>query len=195
MIEYDVVSLTELLELYDEYELKEVFKKFSCANEKDLENFLINDAISYETQSKGRTFLCLDSEYKESNNDLKVIAYFTLGITSIDLSNFNDNKKKKIVGSFHKRAERDNFPAFLIAQLGRSDAYSHEELSGETLLLECFSVLKTAANIVGGKAVILECREHMYEKVYQKLGFKKLVNDLNSDNLYMLYQKIDFSHI
>lgn len=33
----------------------------------------------------------------------------------------------------------------------------------------------------------------MYDKVYSKLGFKKLDNELNSDGLYMLYSRIDFN--
>ena len=63
----------------------------------------------------------------------------------------------------------------------------------EIIVKEAFHTLKSAADIVGGKLVVLECREHMYDKVYSKLGFKKLDNELNSDGLYMLYSRIDFN--
>lgn len=33
----------------------------------------------------------------------------------------------------------------------------------------------------------------MYEKFYKNQGFKKLYDELNEENLYTLYKKIDFN--
>jgi len=195
MIDYDVVSLAELLELRTENEISEIFKKFSCKEESDLEDFLNVRAIEYERNSKGKTFLCIDGGKYEKTGEIFVAAYYTLANTAIDLSDMGSNKKKRVMGDFPGRTERDTFPAFLIAQLGRCDAYSHEDISGETLLNECFHTLKEAAKIVGGKLVVLECREHMFDKVYKHLEFKKLADELTSDNLYMLYKRVDFYEI
>lgn len=192
MINYKVISLSELMTVVSGAELIEVFKKFSCEVETDLEDFLVCKAIKYEDGGKGKTFLLIDYDILTKENRLVIAAYFTLANTAIDLSNFSDPKKKKVVGDFPGRSTRDNFPAFLIAQLGRCDAYSHEDLNGDAILNECFHHLKNAAEIIGGKLVVLECREHMFNMVYEKLGFHKLVDELNADNLYMLYKRVNF---
>lgn len=192
MVDYKVYPLEIALELFSEEEIHNAFRKFSCSVDSDLESFLVNKAENYELHWKGRTFLLLDQREFEENNTIRIIAYFTLAHTAIELSGFGDGKKKKIVGDFPKRSQRNSFPAFLIGQLGRDDSYSHDDISGEQILQEAYQSLKRAADILGGKLVVLECREHMFDKVYEKLGFKKLVNELNEDNLYTLYKRIEF---
>lgn len=58
MKEYVVISLGEMLSNgFKEEKIEEVFKKFSCQRETDLEDFLIHKAIAYEKASYGKTFL------------------------------------------------------------------------------------------------------------------------------------------
>lgn len=97
-----------------------------------------------------------------------------------------------MLGSYPGRDRLKSISAFLIGQLGRADDCSPEDLSGQQLLNECYHAISLAARIVGGNLLVLECREHMYEKFYEKQGFKKLYDDLNEENLYTLYKKIDF---
>lgn len=193
MTDYIVVPLNDGIEQFGKDLIVEAFKKFSCSDDTDLENFLLDRAIKYEESNKGKTFLFLDKYRLEINQELIIMAYYTLAITAINLSNFPDKKKKRIVGDFPNRTKRDSFPAFLIGQLGRCDKYSHTDLSGETMLNEAYCSLAKASTILGGKLVILECREHMYDKVYCKHGFLKLSDDLNGESLYMLYKRVDFA--
>lgn len=49
MIEYIVVSLGDVLSTgVDRSQVEDVFKKFSCQHEVDLENFWVNKSILYE---------------------------------------------------------------------------------------------------------------------------------------------------
>ncbi len=194
MIDYFIVSLSEALEVFGCEEMLKLFGSFKCSAEKDLEIFLSQRSIEYERDGKGKTFLVIDKYSVVSGSKPRLIAYYTLANTSIDLSNFSDNKKKKVVGSFPNRTQRTSFPAFLIGQLGRDENYSHEDISGEILLSEVYHSLKQAAKILGGKLVVLECREHMYDLVYKNLGFKKLDDNLNSEGLYMLYSRVNFEN-
>lgn len=98
-----------------------------------------------------------------------------------------------MLGSFPGRDNLKSISAFLIGQLGRSDEYSNEDLSGQQILNECYHAISLAAKIVGGKLLVLECREHMYGKFYEKQGFKKLYDKLNDEGLYTLYKRMDFS--
>ena len=129
----------------------------------------------------------------QKNQTPNIAAYYTLANTSIDLSEMGQNKKKRIMGDFPNRNALTNFSAFLIDQLGRDDKYSHTDISGETLIENCISQLKNAAYTIGGKLIVLECRQHMFDTVYANLGFNKMTEFLSEDGLYMLYKRVDFS--
>lgn len=192
MKDYIVVPLGEIINKeYNTSKIEDSFKKFSCHREEDLENFLVNKAITYEKSDIGKTYLCLDAaELKEKR--FVIMAYFTIAQRAVDISALSSKKRRKMLGSFQGRDSIKCVSAFLIGQLGRCDDYSAEDLSGEQILNECYHAISLAARIVGGKMIVLECREHMYEKFYQKQEFKKIYDKLNEENLYALYKKIDF---
>lgn len=189
MIDYIVVSLGELLK--DEgisiEKLNNIFKKFSCSKEKDLEDFLVKSAIQYEQIEYGKTFLILDKQ-KMVNGELNVAAFFTIGQVSLDISVLSQKRKRKIVGNFPGRDNINSLPAYLIGQLGRSDEYSKTMMPGKLILDECYSRIRAAQVIVGGKIMILECREALQE-FYKSQDFKQL-NDKNEQGLYTYYKKI-----
>lgn len=189
---YIVVPLGEIIEEYDNEKIENALKKFSCQREEDLEDFLIRKAITYEKADIGKTYLCIDKERLE-NGEFAVLAYFTLAQRAIDISELSNKRKRKVLGDYPGRDWIKAVPAFLIGQLGRSDDCLSEELNGQQILDECYHAISLAARIVGGKLLVLECREHMYEKFYEKQGFKKLYDELNEEGLYTLYKKIDFS--
>lgn len=190
---YKVIPLGEILnEEYSKDKLNRAFQKFSCQREIDLENFLQDKAILYEKTGLGKTFLLLDSEELMSKNFV-VAAYFTIAQKAIDISQISNKKRRKMLGAYPGRDTLKSIPAYLIGQLGRSDSYTSNQLSGETILNECYSAISMAARIVGGNLIVLECREYMFSSVYEKLGFKKLYDTLNEENLYTLYKKTDFN--
>lgn len=192
MKDYIVVPLGEIIgKGYDKEKIESAFKKFSCHREIDLENFLVQKAETYENGGVGKTYLCVDRE-KLEKGEFIILAYFSLAQRSIELNELSNKKRRKLLGSYPGRDKLKSMPAFLIGQLGRCDDCSAEELSGQQLLNECYHAISLAAKIVGGNLLVLECREHMFEKFYENQGFKKLYDELNEENLYTLYKKIDF---
>lgn len=192
MVLYKVIPLAEILnEEYSKDKLSQSFQKFSCRRETDLENFLQSKAILYEKNSLGKTYLILDSE-ELKNKKIAIAAYFTIAQKSIDISNIPNKKKRKMLGDYPGRDKLKSIPVYLIGQLGRCDSYASDQLPGNFILNECFHIISMAAKIVGGNLVVLECREHMFSNVYEKLGFKKLYDALNEENLYTLYKKTNF---
>lgn len=181
-----------MLKEYDEHLIENTFRKFSCQREIDLENFLIQKSIPYEKTNFGKTYLFVDMD-KLENGDLVVVAYFTIAQKAVDISRLSKNKKRKMLGEYPGRDSLNSIPTYLIGQLGRCDNYSSDDLSGQQILNECYHAISIAASVVGGNLVILECRESMFDKVYEGKGFKKLYDELNEECLYTLYQKIDFS--
>lgn len=192
MKSYVVISLGEILKYYDESKITDAFKKFSCQREHDLENFLLNKAITYEKTDIGKTYLCLDQELLEINDEFRVMAYFTIAMNAIDLSALSGKKKRKILGNYPGRDGINTISTYLIGQLGRCDDYTTEDLSGEQLLDECYHAISLAAKVIGGRIIILECRECMYDKFYQKHGFQDLYNGVKDNDLYTLFKKINF---
>jgi hypothetical protein len=192
MKKYEIIPMGELLRKeYSLQKIEESFKKFSCQREKDLENFLLQKAITYERTNYGKTYLCIDKSELD-NGKFIVIAYFTLAQKSLDISNLSKNKKRKVLGEYPGRDGLNSVPAYLIGQLGRCDNCSKEDLMGQQILNECYHAISLAARVVGGNLLVLECREHMFEKFYKDQGFKKLYNELNEEGLYTLYKKINF---
>ena len=193
MKEYKVIPLGEILgKEYDEQKIENAFKKFSCQREIELENFLIHKAVPYEKTNYGKTYLVIDLE-KLLQDQFIVIAYFTIAQKSLDISNLSKKKKRKVLGEYPGRDSINSVPAYLIGQLGRCDDYKNIDLDGQQVLNECYHAISLAAKVVGGNLIVLECRECMYEKFYEKQGFKKLYDELNNEGLYTLYKKIDFS--
>lgn len=194
MIDYIVVPLGEILD-NKEYNIKKIedaFKRFSCQREIDLETFLVKRAIVYENANHGKTYLCLD-KCALTKGDFIILAYFTLAQRAVDITNFSKKKKKNLLGSFPGRDNVTSITSYLIGQLGRNDECSSDKLSGNQLLNECYHAISMAARIVGGKLIVLECREHMFEKFYEKNDFKKLYDEVDENKLYTLYKKIDFN--
>ena len=189
---YIVIPLGELLNAeYVQEKLEQSFQKFSCQRETDLEDFLKDKAILYENTNFGKTYLILDKEELDKGSFI-VMAYFTIAQKSVDISAISNKQKRKMLGSYPGRDNLKSIPAYLIGQLGRSDSYSSQQLSGTDILNECYNAISMAARIVGGNLIILECRECMFSNFYEKHGFKKLYNDLSKDKLYTLYLKVDF---
>ena len=192
MIKYSLISLGQLLsDGYKEENIVEVFKKFSCQRETDLEDFLVNKAIPYERANIGKTFLFIDSE-KLMNDDMEVIAYYTIAQKALDISGMKGKRRRKILGNYPGRDKLSSMSAYLIGQLGRSDNYSTDDISGQQILHECYCSISIAARVVGGEVIVLECREQMYSKFYEKQGYKMFYPELSDEGLYTVFKKISF---
>lgn len=190
-----VIPLSELITEVSGYDVEMImtaFSKFECSREKDLCNFLIKNAITYDRGNIGKTFLFLnEKKLNMENPEFCIDAYVTLATKGLDISALTKSKKKKVFGSYPGVDQMNSISVFLIGQLGRADYCDKDEISGEDLLNVCYSYFRKASVYVGGNLVFLECREHMFEKFYEGKGFHKFRQDLNEDHLYELFTKIE----
>lgn len=190
MVNYKVFSLSELLELFkhDERSLISQFYKFTCSKEKELETFLASNAIEYEKIQYGKTFIILNSD-KLKDKRFEIIAFFTIGQKSLDISKIKPKKKRKMLGKLPGRDDLQSIPGYLIGQIGRSDKYTHDDLPGKIILQECYSRIESARKIVGGNLLLLECHEKMFKLFYKGQEFHKISDQLDHD-LLTLYRKL-----
>jgi len=97
-----------------------------------------------------------------------------------------------MLGQYPGRDTLKSCSAYLIGQIGRSDTCFKTDLPGKVILDECYSSIRDASLIVGGDLVVLECREHMYEKFYKKEKFGTINDIPNERNLLTLYKRLNF---
>lgn len=79
---YKVIALGVLLN--DEYDISKIeqsFKKFSCQREVDLENFLINKAVTYERANIGKTYLLIDLRNCRKIKSPFILTNYNISIT------------------------------------------------------------------------------------------------------------------
>ena len=130
----------------DRSQVEDAFKKFSCQHEVDLENFLINKSILYENSQYGKTFLLVDKVLLQQG-EFQIVAYYTIAMKSLDINQLSKKKRRKVLGGQPGRDQMNSMSAYLIGQLGRNDAYSHEDMDGVTILNECYHSISTAARV------------------------------------------------
>ena len=150
----------------DYREIEPCLNKFSCEIDEDIESFLRERAISFEVLSKARTYLVMDGEQLENPdvklNDLRILGYFALALKVLSIPDEYSNRKRKeldgLSAKLHGEVIKD-IPCYLIGQLARNDGVSSDDLPGKHLLDMAFSVIQTSVEAVGGRIVMVECRD------------------------------------
>ena len=178
----------------DEESLCAFLKKFKCAKDEDIEDFLCNPdkAIKFERLLKARTYLVFEEQkIKEGNLDeLEILGYISLAQKVLSVPEELSNQfRKKIDGLSAKiHGKRiDEFPTYLIGQLGRNSEIDRGKLSGKKLLDYADSVIAVAMNAVGGRATLIECHnDRKLIKFYSENGFSVVGNEPDENENVMI---------
>ncbi len=175
MTEYNIISLTDMLNELEESDVTNELSSFLSPKNKDIEDFLHNNAIQFARQNLAPTNLV----YANCDNGSFLCGYFTLTIKTIEVekSLVGSQTFKKITkfGTYDKEYEKCSIPAPLIAQLGKNyNNGCNKLISGAELLQIACDEVKKAQLIVGGKVVYLECEDNKkLTDFYYSNGFKK----------------------
>lgn len=99
-----------------------------------------------------------DERILEEERNFKVVGFFSLAMKTLKVPVVGTMSKtlKKKLGNLSDNEE--NLVAFLIGQLGRDAAYSKEVLKGKDMLQDCYGLIASARDIVGGRIVLLDCK-------------------------------------
>lgn len=163
----------------------EAINEFSC-KDKDVEFFLKNKAFEFEKRDKSRTYLVYDDE-AFLDGDVSIMAYFTLSLKSLEFRDAISKNKIKDIDGFSKEVK--GVAIALIGQLGKSENKT-KNVSGKDLMELCMHKLYQVHTLIGGRYVLLECRE--IDKIvdfYQNNNFEFLQVD-KSDNYLQMVRKI-----
>lgn len=165
--DYLVVSLKELANHPSlRRHVEDKLASFQCSRSTHLQKYANTGYKRYERYDHTRTYVLLTT----STDDVEVPAFFSVGKAVLNVSSANNSLKKKLMGdiSFEQSG------AYSIAELARDDRVSSEDLPGEMILSEALAVIKSARKHIGGRFIIVDSQEKVFESLYQPYGFRKL---------------------
>jgi len=166
----------------DENLWRDAFSLFYCEKDEDITDFIKNKAIEYEKRDKCRTYIYFDSNYLEKTGRLKIAGFFSIAMKTIKvpvIETMSKNLRKKL-GNISDSEQ--NLVVFLIGQLGRDSSYMKDFLDGKKMLQDCYALIASARDIVGGRLILVECKPiDKVCRMYEHEGFIDITE--NGDGL------------
>ncbi len=157
-----------------EGDLRKFLSDFICPINRDVEEFLKNDAVEFAKKNQSVTYLVLSEE------DGDILGYFTLTIKPITANpdKFSSTVKRKLlrVGEYDEEQNMITLPAYLIAQLGKNFNYRIKtKISGEILLKIATNVIKELQHAIGGMVIFLEAEDNEKLRTFyiEENGYKE----------------------
>ncbi|MDR0986651.1 MAG: N-acetyltransferase [Ruminococcus sp.] len=153
------IETLPLADIYDP-ETENALRRFECPKNHSVENFIRNKAYNFSLQGISQTHIVLALD----GNTIKTVGFFALSnkVITVSRSNVSGTFYKKIVkfGSVDAASDSVTMSAPLIAQLGKNFAGGYDKLiTGKELLEIACKKVKEAQDIIGGRAVFLECED------------------------------------
>ncbi|MCI8425048.1 MAG: hypothetical protein HFJ72_05230 [Adlercreutzia sp.] len=168
--------------------LQEKLNGFRCERDTDVARFLQLYAIDNERLGASRSYLIADREALDSDGTLRLVAFFTLAITSTDYSSVSNRAKRRILGDYPRVSREGHFPGYLLAQLARDDRFTRDDLDCSNLLSFAESIVDAAADAVGGNLLYLDCKEPLVG-YYERFGYTALPH-LTHDGFFKMFKSL-----
>lgn len=137
-----------------------------CEKDKDIEYFLHEKAIEFEELSKARTYLICNEEELISgnkNDQLKIYGYVSIALKVLSVPETLSNRKRKEIDGLSAKihgTQITDFPCYLIGQLSKNSNIENNEITGKELIDIALSIIAASVEAVGGRYVMIECREN-----------------------------------
>lgn len=157
--------------------LQQVLTSFSCTQDIDITSFLHFRAVEFERLSKSRTYLIID-EISLKQGTFTILGYFSIALKTLSIPETLSNRARKELDGFSGKIHGEpiqNIPCYLIGQLARDSSTDAKTLPGSTILSLAYDIIAAAVNLVGGRYIMIECR--------------------NNDNLIQFYKHNHFTEI
>jgi hypothetical protein len=175
-------ALREIIGTKLERPVRDAINGFVC-RDMDVESFLKNKAFELEKRHKSRTYLLLDNA-KYLDGEIVLLAYFTLSLKSLEFRDTLSKTKIRAVDGFSKEVK--GVAIALIGQFGK-DKDKAESVPGEKLLAICMDALYQVHTLIGGRYVLIECRDiGKVTEFYRCNGFELLQTDKSDSYLQMV---------
>ena len=175
--------LSELSEAGED-SLTDDLSSFSCPHNQEIEHFIKANAIDFAKRKLSITYLVID------RHDAAIVAYFTLTHKAITIQQnglSNTSKRRLASHSLYDPVDQSySLSAFLLAQLGKNYTIENgNRISGQTLMILTYRVLKDIQNRIGGGVVYLDCDDNpfltdFYESVAGYRYFGERISEIDN---------------
>ncbi|MFJ2298172.1 N-acetyltransferase [Oerskovia paurometabola] len=141
--------------------------QFCCGGEESLDRYLQNEAKSAHQRGAARTHVWLDEQ--------KVSAYYTVVPQTIT---------PRLLPRTVKTGFNAGIPGFTIVKLALDQGLRGRSL-GNDLLIDALSTIVGAADLVGGRVIMVEAADNPAFAFYERAGFKGI------DASYEMWMLVD----
>jgi len=180
----------KLLQLCDIISDKNVFEnlinRFSCPINADVENFLKDKAAEYERKNLSCTYFVF---YDDGDTHI-LVGYFSLALITLDVSS---NVSRSIIRKISGNEGKKQCVALLLGQLGKNhkdDIHRKKLITGKQLLGIAQNIIRDIQNKIGGRTLLVECKDcGALRNFYEECGFK-LVNKSSNEDLLRYFVSI-----
>lgn len=174
--------------------LNKILSSFSCDKDLDLEFFLKNKAVDFETISKSRTYLYCDYQ-NLLDNKIVILGYFTLSLKVLILPDQLSIRDRKELDGFRGKIHGiplREIPCFLIGQLAKNTNIANNPISGKVLLDYANSIIKSATSLIGGRFILIECQDNpKVIEFYRLNGYSEFFKDFsNNKTMIQMLKKL-----
>lgn len=185
-----VIPLKTLAAKIEDNALDKLLSSFSCSYDSDIEHFLHHTALQFELLSKARTYLIFDKhDLLIGKKHPTIYGYITLALKILSIPDSISNRMRKELDGLNAKihGQRINdFPCYLIGQLSKNTEITNNPISGNDLLQIAFDIISSASDAVGGRYMMIECRnEHKLLEFYKNNSFFEIAR-IPDDNIPMV---------
>lgn len=140
---------------------------------------------------KSRTYIIFNEEQFNDSvdiSDLVVYGYFSLALKVLSVPDYTSNRTRKELDGYSAKIHGQvitDIPCYLIGQLARNSKVDKSDLSGNQILDFAVSVILNAVEAVGGRIIMIECRdEEKLISFYQNNDFS-VISELPDNSIKM----------
>jgi predicted GNAT family N-acyltransferase len=158
-------------------ERREQIKSFECTD-RDLNDFLFDDALDYQIQLMAVTYIWVD-EPKDT-----IVAYYTLSNDKITKDNDERSVWNRISRPLPNPKRRKYYPAVKIGRLAVNSDYERQGLGQD--ILSSLKVMFTSGNRTGCRFITVDAYRTALP-FYEKCGFSFLSDKDEHDATRLMY--------
>lgn len=158
---------------YGKDALLPIFKQFHTALDRDVENFLVEKAIDYETSGAGRTYLVMNPKKK---ND--IFGFFTIGLNTLYFENGIGDVEDAYPGI--SLYGNNRLPVYVLFLIGKNDSCPKDISMANVFNKYILSSIREAKRIIGGSFLYIDCTDQLIG-YYKKLGFVEFDSHVVND--------------
>lgn len=154
--------------------------RFDCSMD-DLNDFFINDALTYEKDLMGKTYCWLDN-----SNDRRIIAMITLANAGIQTTHLPNNPKRHLHKFIAYNKQGRTYPAILIGRLGVDREYQSAKFCiGAQIMDFIKDWFISADNKTGCRFILVDAVNNPHTLTYyERNGFKPLFPRMNDEKAF-----------